>query len=117
MAYARAKALWAQGDQWTPAVANQLDQAVLELKSSKVPKYLLVSTGTTVTAYDWEGVTVASGTDGGAALTACLPAASSAGAHIEFRNDGNAFPWGSVPALAKGITGKLLIRGNGAAIS
>jgi hypothetical protein len=81
--------------------------------TSAAAKYRLVSDGTTVTAYDQSGASVSSGTDGGAVLSAVLPAANSAGYTIEFRNDGNVFPWSSVPALPKGITNKLLIRGNG----
>lgn len=80
-------------------------------------KYLLFSDGTTVTAYDKSGNIVSSGTDGGAVLTACLPTASSVGSLIEFRNDGNAFPWATVPALPKEITNKLIIRGNGVRIT
>lgn len=84
--------------------------------SSGAASYRLVSDGTTVTAYDKTGAQMSSGNDGGAVLTAILPAAGSAGATIDFRNDGNVFPWGSVPALPKGITNKLLIRGNGSRV-
>lgn len=80
--------------------------------------YTLVSDGSTVTAYDQAGriVSDGTGTDGSAALTAVLPDADSAGATILFRNDGNVFPWNSVPALPKGITNKLLIDLGGATV-
>ena len=81
-----------------------------------IEKYRLISDGTTVTAYGPSGTLVASGPDGGAVVAALLPAAASAGATIELRNDGHAFPWGSIPGLPAGITGRLLIRGNGATV-
>lgn len=79
--------------------------------------YTLASDGTTVTAYDKTGAVAASGADGGAVLAAILPAANSAGLTIAFRNDGNPFPWGSVPGIPPGITRKLLLQGNGATIA
>jgi hypothetical protein len=91
-------------------------RVVRQLGRSLAAKYVLTSDGTTVSAYDQSGSLVASGADGGAVLTALLPAAGSVGAHISFRNDGSVFPWGSIPRLPKGITGSLVIRGNGATI-
>jgi hypothetical protein len=83
---------------------------------SHLSKYVLISNGTTVSAYDQNGSLVSSGTDGGTVLSAVLPAAGSVGANIAFRNDGNIFPWSTVPMLPKGITSKLWIQGNGATV-
>lgn len=79
-------------------------------------KYRIITDGTNVYAYDQTGAAVYSGSDAGAAVTACLPAVGAAGATIEFRNDGSVFPWSTVPALPSGITNKLLIRGNGSTV-
>lgn len=78
--------------------------------------YTLTSDGTTVVGYGELGQVVARGSDGGAVLTTILGLLPAAGGAIAFRNDGNVFPWGSVPALPKSITGRLLIVGNGAAV-
>ena len=116
-------AVGASGDWYLDSAAQSWYQKVgaawaVKANGGSLPSvaYRLVSDGVTVAAYDKTGATVSSGTDGGAVLTACLPAAASAGATIEFRNDGHVFPWGSVPALPKGITGKLVICGNGVTV-
>jgi hypothetical protein len=95
---------------------TETDGHIVLSGAERPPQFMLVTDGTTVTAYDQAGLVVASGTDGGAVLTACLPAASAVGALIEFRNDGNVFPWSTVPALPKSITNRLLLRGNGATV-
>lgn len=92
------------------------DVAVSSNGSLSSVRYRLASDGTNVTAYDQTGSVISAGTDGGAVLTACLPAAASVGATIDFRNDGQVFPWATTPALPKGITGKLTIRGNGSTV-
>ena len=79
-----------------------------EIQASQVPTYVVTSDGTRVTAYQGSAV-VSSGADAGAVLTAIMPAAGSRGARIQFRNDGSVFPWSSVPALPKAISGRLLI--------
>ena len=81
-------------------------------ENSLSASYLITTDGTTITGRNANGVVVSTGADGGAVLTALLPAASSVGAEIVF-GDGS-FTWSTVPALPKGITGKLTIRGSGA---
>jgi hypothetical protein len=82
-------------------------------ENSLTASYLITTDGTTITGRSATGAVIStSTTDAAAVLTALLPAANSSGAEIIF-GDGN-FPWSSVPALPKGITGKLRIRGSGA---
>ncbi len=81
-------------------------------ENSLTASYLITTDGTTITGRSATGAVIStSTTDAAAVLTALLPAANSSGAEIIF-GDGN-FPWSSVPALPKGITGKLRIRGSG----
>jgi hypothetical protein len=80
-------------------------------ENSLSASYLITTDGTTITGRSATGAVIStSTTDAAAVLTAVLPAANSSGAEIIF-GDGN-FPWSSVPALPKGITGKLRIRGS-----
>jgi len=79
--------------------------------------YGLTSNGTLVRAYGPQGQLVAQGTDGGAVLQTVLNLLPATGGAIAFRNEGNAFPWGSVPGLPRGITRKLFIYGDGATIT
>ena len=116
-------AVGASGDWYLDSAAGSWYQKAggawaVKVNGGSLPSiaYRLVSDGATVTAYDKTGASVASGADAGAVLAAVLPAANSAGATIEFRNDGHVFPWATVPALPKGVTGKLLIRGNGSTV-
>lgn len=102
-----------QAGDWGP-----LNDWLIRISSGSLSSsgYRLTSDGTTVTAFDKAGATVASGVDGGAVFTSVLALLPATGGHIEFRNDGNVFPWTTTPGLPRSITRKLTIKGNWATV-
>lgn len=115
------KQTWTDGDATKPVSAARMQHIEDGLDavangSQTAPSYRLVSDGAIVTAFDKTGVTISSGADGGAVLTAVFAAMPAAGCSIAFRNDGNVFPWSTTPKIPVGITSKLLIQGGGSKI-
>ncbi len=103
----------ADGD---PVVFDAASGGAKHTSPSFISAYRLTSDGTTVKAYDKTGAQIASNVDGGAVLQTIFSALPAAGGFIEFRNDGNIFPWTTTPLIPKNISSKLLIRGNGATV-
>lgn len=100
----------------TPGTLTLTPVGAAALSLSAPASYVMFSNGTTVAAYNGAGALVATGLDGGAVLATIFGQLPAAGGSVTFRNDGNVFPWGSVPAIPRGITNKLLIQGNGATV-